>query len=78
MSKIELEFNAANEITNDFATVSSVCKCISYVLSKPLYEHSTADEYNNACQTALFLADYAGSFIDGLIENIAVKSNEAK
>ena len=78
MSKIELEFNTANEITGDFATVSSVCKCISYVLSKPLYEQSTADEYNNACRTAMYLADYAVSFIDGLIENIAVKTSEAK
>lgn len=76
MSKIELEFNTANEITNDFATVSSVCKCISYVLSKPLYEHSTADEYNNVCQTALFLADYGVAMADRAMDGIKVKKEK--
>lgn len=35
-------------------------------------------EYYKACRTAMYLADYAVSLVDGLIENIAVKTNEAK
>ena len=35
-------------------------------------------EYYKACRTAMFLADYAVGLVDSLIENIAVKTNEAK
>lgn len=82
--KLELPFEEACDLSGDLATVQEVAECILYVTMSQAdaggleLNNDDSDkwryaEYYKACRTAMYLADYAVSFIDGLIENIAVK-----
>ena len=82
--KLELPFEEACDLSGDLTTVQEVAECILYVTmsqaDKGGIELNNDDsdkwryaEYYKACRTAMYLADYTVSFIDGLIENNTVK-----
>ena len=87
--KLELPFEEACDLSGDLTTVQEVAECILYVTMFQAdkggieLENNGSDkwryaEYYKACRTAMYLADYAVGLVDGLIENIAVKTSEAK
>lgn len=82
--ELKLPFEEACDLSGDLTTVQEVAEYILYVTmsqaDKGGIELNNDDsdkwryaEYYKACRTAMYLADYTVSFIDGLIENIAVK-----
>lgn len=86
---LELPFEEACDLSGDLTTVQEVAECILYVTQNQAdaggieLNNDDSDkwrfaEYYKACRTAMYLADYAVSLMDSLIENITVKSNEAK
>lgn len=87
--KLKLQFEEACDLSGDLATVQEVAECILYVTQNQAdsggmeLNNDDSDkwrfaEYYKACRTAMYLADYAVNLVDSLIENIAVKTNEAK
>lgn len=87
--ELKLPFEEACDLSGDLTTVQEVAECILYVTQNQAdaggieLNNDDSDkwrfaEYYKACRTAMYLADYAVSLVDNLIENIAVKSNEAK
>ena len=87
--ELKLPFEEACDLSGDLATVQEVAECILYVTQNQAdaggmeLNNDDSDkwryaEYYKACRTAMFLADYAVGLVDELIENIAVKPNEAK
>ena len=87
--ELKLPFEEACDLSGDLTTVQEVAECILYVTQNQAdsggIEMNNDDsdkwrfaEYYKACRTAMFLADYAVGLVDELIENIAVKPNEAK
>ena len=87
--ELKLPFEEACDLSGALTTVQEVAECILYVTQNQAdaggmeLNNDDSDkwrfaEYYRACRTAMFLADYAVGFIDCLIANIAVKSNEAK
>ena len=82
--KLELPFEEACDLSGDLTTVQEVAECILYVTmfqaDKGGIELNNDDsdkwrfaEYYKACQTAMYLADYAVNLLDGLIENIKIR-----
>lgn len=82
--KLELPFAEACDLSGDLTTVQEVAECILYVTQNQAdaggieLNNDDSDkwryaEYYKACRTAMYLADYAVSFIDGLMGNIEVK-----
>lgn len=82
--KLELPFEEACDLSGDLTTVQEVAECILYVTQNQAdtggieLNNDDSDkwrfaEYYKACRTAMYLADYAVSLIDGLIENIGIK-----
>ena len=87
--ELKLPFEEACDLSGDLATVQEVAECILYVTQNQAdaggieLNNDDSDrwrfaEYYKACRTAMYLADYAVNLVDSLIENIAVKTNEAK
>ena len=82
--KLELPFEEACDLSGDLTTAQEVAECILYVtqnqadtggieLNNDDSDKGRFAEYYKACRTAMYLADYAVSLIDGLIENIGIK-----
>ena len=87
--ELKLPFEGACDLSGDLATIQEVAECILYVTQyqadaggMELNNHDVDKwryaEYYKACRTAMYLADYAVSLVGGLIDNIAVKSNQEK
>lgn len=87
--KLKLPFEEACDLSGDLTTVQEVAECILYVTQNQAdsggieLNNDDSDkwqyaEYYKACRTAMYLADYAVSLVDGLIENIEVKNKVSR